>query len=121
MASMHTSMTPAHTRSQKPAYSGGSGVAASDLAFELERSAIVRAFSGDSVSRSPQNRQNLPSGKAELPQLLHTGWTATTIGREYYRRSKVNVKLNYARRLSGAGSTGTSTGRVKSASVSCTP
>ncbi len=70
MTSMPTSMVPAQTRSQNPAYSGGSGVAASG--FGLERSAMVEVFSGDSASTSPQNRQNLPSGNAGLPQLLQT-------------------------------------------------
>src|SRR5664279_5641551 len=82
--SMVTSTAPAQTRSQKPAYSGGSGVADSDSEFGLGRLAMVEAFSRDAVSTSPQNRQSLPSGNAGLPQLAQTGWTAASIGAEYY-------------------------------------
>src|ERR1035441_5104418 len=86
--SMVTSTAPAQTRSQKPAYSGGSGVAASDSAFGLDGVAIGGTFSRNGLSTSPQNKQNLPSGKAGLPQLTQTCWTATAIGGEYYRRRK---------------------------------
>src|SRR5664279_1968633 len=79
-----TSMEPAQTRSQKPAYSR--------LAFVSKvRSVKVDGwpnFASGCAGRlntSPQNRQNSPSGNKGFPQLEHTCWTATAIGGEYYR------------------------------------
>jgi len=63
-----------------------SGVEGADFPSDWATGACPAVLIGGSFRRSPQNRQNLPSGKRVLPQLAHTLSSTISIGSKYYAR-----------------------------------
>ena len=74
---------PGHTRSQNPAYS----VLSVRSGTTLKRGLATADGEAGSASKSPQKRQNFPSGKRRLPQLAHSSSSTVSIGCEYYARA----------------------------------